>query len=113
MKETIPPAAQQLLLQLSTFQQSASAIALQREGLALQRAELERAIKELGNVKEKEEVYKAVGPILVKSAKARLQRELTERKETTELRLRSLEEQEKRLKAKVAETQRKLQELLK
>lgn len=108
----LPPAAQQLLLQMQTFQQQYQAAAMQKEGLMLQKLELDKALEELAKTKDGEEVYKAVGPILVKSTKAELVKELGEKKETAELRLKSIDKQEEKLKEKLKETQDKLQALL-
>jgi prefoldin beta subunit len=108
----LPPAAQQLLLQMQTFQQQYQAAAMQKEGLMLQKLELDKALEELTKTKDSEEVYKAVGPILVKSTKAELVKELGEKKETAELRLKSIDKQEEKLKEKLKETQDKLQALL-
>ncbi len=111
-KVVLPPAAQQLLAQFQTFQQQYQAVAVQKEALAAQKIELEKALEELVKVKENEDVYKAVGPILVKSTKAALKKELEEKKETTDLRLGSLEKQEGKLREKLKEGQDKLQALL-
>ncbi|MBI4015918.1 MAG: prefoldin subunit beta [Candidatus Aenigmarchaeota archaeon] len=114
MPETIslPPAAQQLFMQLQTFQQQYQAIVLQKETMGMQKIETEKALEELAKVGDKEEVYKAVGPILVKSTKSVLVSELKEKKETGDLRAKSLETQEKKLKEKLEEIQGKLQSLL-
>jgi len=109
---TIPPAAQQLLIQLQTFQQQYQTAALQRETLTIQKLELEKALEELSKAHENEEVFKAVGPVLVKSTKANLTKELKERKETIEARLKSIENQEAKLREKISETQSKLQSIL-
>ncbi len=114
MPETIslPPAAQQLFLQLQTFQQQYQAIVLQKETMGMQKIETEKALEELGKVSDKEEVYKAVGPVLVKSTKSALTAELKEKKETGDLRAKTLETQEKKLKERLEEIQGKLQSLL-
>jgi prefoldin beta subunit len=112
-KLSIPPAAQQLLLQLQTLQQQAQATAMQREGMSVQKMDLDKALEELAKAKDGEDVYKAVGPILVKSTKTELTKELKERNETIELRLKSIEKQEEKLREKGRELQGKLSELLK
>lgn len=108
----LPPAAQQLIIQLQTFQQQYQTIAIQKESLIIQKMELDKALDELGKAADKEEVFKAVGPILIKSTKAALSGEMTEKKETVDARLKSVDAQEKKLREKINEIQGKLQSML-
>lgn len=109
----LPPQAQQLLLQLQTFQQQLQAVLMQKESLTIQKIEQEKALEELDKIKQGEDVYKAVGPILIKSAKNTMQKELKEKNETIDLRLKSLEKQESKIKERAKETQDKLQAFFK
>ena len=109
---SLPPAAQQLLLQMQTFQQQYQSAAVQKEGLTIQKLELDKALEELARTKDGEDVYKAVGPILIKSSKSEMTKELSERLETIEVRLKSLDRQEDKVKEKMQEGQKQLQELL-
>lgn len=108
----LPPAAQQLLLQLQTFQQQYQTLAIQRETLSIQKLELDKALEELAKTADKEEVFKAVGPLLIKSTKAGLLKEMGEKKETIEIHLKSAESQENKLREKINEVQGKLQSML-
>lgn len=108
----LPPQAQQLLLQMQTFQQQLQTIMIQKENLNIQKIESEKALEELGKV-EKEDVFKAVGPILVKSTKEKMTKELNEKVETTQIRLKTLEKQEEKIQGKLKENQEKIQEFLK
>ncbi|HLE07540.1 MAG TPA: prefoldin subunit beta [archaeon] len=110
---TLPPEAQQLLVQMQTFQHQYQTINVQREALSMQKIESEKALEELKKAKDKEEVFKIVGPVLVKSTKSELIKELGEKKETAELRLKSLEKQEEMLRKKLEENQKKLEGLFK
>lgn len=110
---TLPPAAQQAILQLQTWQQQANALALQREGLTIQKIELERALEELKKAGDKEEVFKAVGPLLIKSTKAALLKELTEKRETADVRLKAIEKQDAKVHERIKEVQGRLGEMLK
>ena len=109
---TLPPQAQQLLLQMQTFQQQLQTVAMQRESLTVQSIEISKALEELKKL-NKEDVFKAVGPILVKSDKLVLEKELNEKKETIELRLKSLEKQENKLKERLEENQKSLEDIIK
>jgi len=109
----LPPAAQQLLVQMQAFQQQYQGIAVQKEAMSLQKLEFEKALEELGKAKDNGDVYKAVGPVLVKSTKSVLTKELGERKETIDLRLKALDKQEEKLKEKLQEIQGKLEAMFK
>jgi len=104
--------AQQVLLELQAFQQQMQTVLIQKESLNIQNMETDKALEELEKVKN-EDVFKAVGPILIKSEKEKLKKELKERKETVDLRLKSLQKQENRLKGKLEDGQKKLEEILK
>lgn len=108
----ITPEAQQILIALQTFQQQMQTVLIQKESLNLQSGEIEKALEELKKATT-EDVYKAVGPILIKSTKKDLEEELSEKKETLDLRLKSLQKQEDRLKERLKESQEKFEEFLK
>lgn len=108
----LPPAAQQLLIQLQTFQQQYQTVAIQKESLVIQKLELDKALDELGKTGDREEVFKAVGPVLIRSTKPSLGKELSEKRETVEARLKSVDAQEKKLREKINEVQSKLQSML-
>jgi len=106
------PETQQMLIELQTFQQQMQTVLLQKESLNIQSMELDKALEELKKATT-EDVYKAVGPILVKSTKKDLEIELVEKKETIELRLKSLQKQEDRIKEKLKDVQGKFEDFLK
>jgi prefoldin beta subunit len=108
----LTPETQQILMELQAYQQQMQTVLIQKETLSIQNMEIDKALDELGKVKN-EDVFKAVGPILIKSDKDKLKKELGEKKETIDLRLKSLHKQEKRMKEKMEENQKKLEEILK
>jgi prefoldin beta subunit len=108
----LPPEAQQMLMQLQGFRQQMQAIAVQKEGMQIQKMENDKALEELEKMKESEEVFKAVGPILVKSTKKDMKKELQERNETIGVRIKSLDKQETLAKDKTMELQVNLQKML-
>lgn len=107
----VTPEAQQILMDLQTFQQQMQTVLIQKESLNVQSTEIDKALEELKKATT-EDVYKAVGPILIKSTKKDLEKELGEKKETMELRLKSLQKQEDRLKERLKEAQEKFEEFL-
>lgn len=108
----LTPETQQILIELQTFQQQMQTVLMQKESLNIQNMELDKALEELKKATT-EDVYKAVGPILIKSTKKDLEKELTEKKETIDLRLKSLQKQEDRIKEKLKEVQVKFEDFLK
>ncbi|MFZ3077322.1 MAG: prefoldin subunit beta [Candidatus Aenigmatarchaeota archaeon] len=109
----LPPQAQQLLLQMQTFQQQLQNALLQKETMQIQKIELESAKTELEKADEKEEVYKVVGPLLVKGKKSELKKEVDEKLEMIDMRAKSVKKQEEKLKERLKESQQKLQEIFK
>jgi prefoldin beta subunit len=87
-------------------------MAIQKESLIIQKLELDKALDELAKAADKEEVFKAVGPILIRSTKSALSGEMTEKKEMVETRLKSVDAQEKKLREKINEIQGRLQSML-
>lgn len=109
----LPPQAQQILMQMQTFQQQLQNVLLQKETMHMQGIELESAKAELEKISEKEEVYKVVGPLLVKGTKTDLKKEIGEKLEMIELRTKTMEKQEEKLKERLKESQQKLQDIFK
>jgi len=85
----------------------------QRQQLELVLRETEKALEELGKLGGDEVVYKRVGGILVRASKPDVERELNERKETLNLRIKTLERQEGRVVKRLNEMREKIQEALK
>jgi len=71
-------------------------VSAQRQQLQVQSVTLKQALDELGKTKEKK-VFKAVGNILIQEDTAAVKKELKEKKESAELRLKTLQNQEESL----------------
>ena len=97
----------QLLQSAAMLQQQLQNVMSQKEAIGMQVLEIKKAVQELEGTKEKE-VFKIAGPILVKSPRTEVLKELRERDETYDLRLKSLEKEEKRVKLKIEELREKL-----
>ncbi|MDI6819295.1 MAG: prefoldin subunit beta [Candidatus Hodarchaeaceae archaeon] len=111
--EELPPSLRHQLAQFQQVQQQAQALMAQKQQLELALRETERALEELGKLQEGATVYKSVGGILIKAEQANLTKELTERKETLDLRIKTIERQEGRVVERLREMREKLQEALK
>lgn len=91
--------------QLQLLQQNLQNLFLQKQQFQKQLAEIDSALKEL---ETSSTAYKILGNIMVASEKAALQKELQQKKELVELRLKSLTKQEQSLKQKTEELQQKV-----
>ena len=78
--------------QLQMFEQNMQNILSQKQNIQGQTLEVDNALEELKNAEGK--VYKIVGTVMIDSTKERLEKDLNERKEVLELRLKSLKKQE-------------------
>ena len=98
---------QQILIQAQVFQQQLQSVLMQKENMKMQVKEIESALSELEKTNEKE-AYKVSGPILIKEGIPGLKKDLKGRSEFIGMRLKTLEKEEKQLKAKVEELRDKL-----
>ena len=99
--------AQQLLGQAQVYQQQMQSILAQKETLKIQQLEIKKALEEMEKARD-EHVYKASGPILIKSSKEDVRKELSEKDEFITTRLQTLERSEKKVKEKIEELRVKL-----
>ena len=79
--------------ELQILEQNLQSILMQKQAFQLELAEVENAMEELS--KTKEDVYKIVGNIMLKSPKDELAKDLRHKEELIQLRLKSIEAQEK------------------
>lgn len=89
------------------MQQQLQMIAVQKQQLQVDKKEAEEAGEQVKG--SKGDVYKAVGPILMKSDKATVSKGLKETVSSAEERVSILEKQEKKIALKVQELQKELQ----
>lgn len=106
----LSPEVQQEIMQLQNLQRQLQLVAAQRQRFDIDMLQIDGALSELGGAKGK--TYKAVGTLLIESDAKSLQKELTERKETTTTRIEALKKQEDKLKSKADELQKTLEKKL-
>jgi prefoldin beta subunit len=111
--EELPPQLRHQIAQFQQAQQQAQALTVQKQQLELALHETERAIEEMDKLEPSATVYKSVGGILIKAGRDEVKKELTERKETLDLRVKTVERQEGRVVERLREMRDKLQEALK
>jgi len=105
----IPPKIQNQLNQFEQVRQQLQLLANQRIQVESQIRELDNALEELENSSKSSVIYKRVGAIMVKvDNKKELTSSLTEQKETFDVRVKTLERQEKQLKERYSELQKEI-----
>jgi len=112
MAEKLPPEAQTHVTKYQQLQNMLTQILTEKATLESELREINRILSTLEKVGEDEELYKAVGHILVKTSKEEVRKELEEKKELLELKLKALEKQEKEVRRQLEEVQAKLKEII-
>jgi prefoldin beta subunit len=101
------------IMQFQQLQQQIQVIAQQKYQIEMQVTELDKTIEELGKLKKGAEIYKSVGAILVRTDdKESLKKELEDKKETLEIRIKTLGNQDKTLREMHMNLQKELTEAL-
>ena len=98
------------IAQLQMFEQNIQGFLMQKQSLQAQLIELESALKELDST---DTPYRIIGNIMVKTKKEDLKKDLGQKKEMVELKIKSLEKQEDRIKERAKKTQSEVLEGMK
>ncbi len=98
---------QNTLAQAQAYQQQIQSILLQKENITLQLNEIKKALDELSKTAETE-IYKMSGPILIKTSKSAVKKELMEKQELLSMKMKTLERGEKKTKGKLDELKQSL-----
>ena len=96
--------------QLQLFEQSLQNLLMQKQQFQLQLAEIDSALKELETT---DEAYKIVGNIMALTKKEELKKDLKEKKEVVELRVKTMEKQETQIKEKASKLQEEILKTMK
>ena len=108
--DNLSPKVQNLLAQFQEITQRIQTFAAQRYQMEVLVKELERTIEELEKSKDEAIIYRNVGSLLIQHKdRAALLAELKEQKETTDVRAKSFERQEKQLRERHASLQKQIQ----
>ena len=106
MAEKISEGTHEKIQELQLLQQRLQVFAAQKQQLQLQQIETDNALVELE--KAKPPVYRMIGELLVEKPIADLKKELKERKEEIELRIKTVEKQELKSKDRAQELQKEV-----
>jgi len=88
---------QEKIQQLQMLEQNLNSFTMQKQNFQLQAQEINSALKE---IESEETVYKIIGGIMVSAPKEKVKKELTESKESIEVRIKSIDDQEGKLREK-------------
>ncbi len=108
----VPPELQHKLMRLQQLRDQLQTITLRRQQLELELREVEGALDELNKLAAETIVYKSTGILFYKTERDKMVSELTDRKETLELRVKTLHHQEDSSKKQFEEYRKQLVEVL-
>jgi len=113
MMDNIPPKVQNQIAQFQQLTQQIQMVTTQKIQLEAQGKELEKTIQELERLQEDAVVFRNVGSLLMQvKDKAALLTELKEQKETTDVRVKTLDRQDKHLRERHGSLQQQITQAL-
>ena len=111
--DDVSPKIQNQIAQFQQLQQQLQAILGQKYQMEAQLKEMERTIEELNKTTEDFPIYKSVGSLLIKAKdKASVLKEIEDDKESTGVRIKTLERQEKYMRDRYQSLQDQLSKAL-
>ena len=108
----LPPQVQERLQRLQNLQNTLQQLMVQKQRIEMEQAESDKALETLKITAEGNKVYKSVGAVLVERSKEDVVKELEERKEFLEMRLKVIVKQEEKTREKMTGIQETLQKEL-
>lgn len=108
----IPPQIQQQLAMFQQIQQQLQQVSSQKMQYEMTLRETKRAVEELAAVAEDAVVFSSAGSILIQKNKAAVSADLSDKVDSLELRVGSLEKQEKTMAAKATQLQKQIQDAI-
>ncbi len=110
--DNIPMKVQNQIAMLQQLQQQLQAVINQKAQYDLTIREAKRAQEALKDLPEDAEVFMNIGTVLVQQQKAKVEASLTEKIETLEVRIKSLEKQEKAMQTRFEQLSAQVKEAL-
>lgn len=93
---------QEKINKLSMMEQSLQSFLAQKQTFQAQLLEIDSALDE---IKKTDKAYKIIGNVMVASDKESLEKELVQKKELAELRIKTIDKQEEKMREKASELQ--------
>lgn len=97
---------EELSIKFQQLQQQLQSLMMQKENMRLQVFEIENALKELEGCKE--DVYKSSGVILVKETPSKVKKDLEEKMDALNIRIKSFDKKEESFKSELQQVQEEL-----
>jgi prefoldin beta subunit len=111
--DEMPPQVKQKIAQFQQLQQQIQVLSSQKFQLEAQLRDTERAVDELEKTSKDASIYKSIGNLLIKvDKKDDLEAELKDKKESLDIRLKTIDKQEKHLIEKYQALQMELTQAL-
>ncbi len=101
----------QKIQEIQILEQNMQSLLMQKQAFQLELNETENALSEISS--SKEDVFKLIGKIMIKTNKKKLEKELTKKKELLTLRLNSIEKQEKEFSEHLEELRKEIMKRIK
>lgn len=111
-EQELPPWLREQVSRLQQLQQNLQAIMMQKQQVELEIVETDRALEEIKKAGEEDVVYKSAGPLLIKSKRENIVKELEEKKELSNTRVMVLTKQETRVKDNLKEVENKINQMI-
>ncbi|HJJ47775.1 MAG TPA: prefoldin subunit beta [Methanocorpusculum sp.] len=108
----IPPQIQQQLAMFQQIQGQLQQVSSQKMQYEMNLREMKKALEELEACADDAAVFSAVGSVMIQKDKAAVKADLSDKADSLELRIGSLEKQEKAMAAKAASLQKQIQEAM-
>jgi prefoldin beta subunit len=111
-EQELPPWLREQVSRLQQLQQNLQAIMMQKQQVELEIVETDRALEEIKKAGEEDVIYKSAGPLLIKSKRENIIKELEEKKELSNTRVMVLTKQETRVKDNLKEVESKINQMI-
>jgi prefoldin beta subunit len=108
----LPPQVQERLQRLQQLQNTMQQLVMQRQRIEMEIADSNRALDALSKMEEGAKSYMSMGAVLVEKPKDEIIKELTDRKEFLDMRIKVIQKQEDKTKEKLSSLQETLQKEL-
>ena len=110
-KMNIDEKTQQKIQQLQILEQNNHSLLIQKQAFQLELNETENALSEIKD--SKEDVFKLISNIMIKTDKEKLQKDLEQKKDLLSLRLKSIENQESQVSKQLEELRKEIMKEIK
>jgi len=112
MAEVVPPELEQYAVKLQQLRARLGQVQAEKGVVQAELKEIERALELLKGASPDALVFKSAGHLMVKVSKEDAEKELSDRKDILELRLKALERQESSLSSEIKDLEAKINEIM-